>query len=244
MNGHSFLISERTFTYESATMNDTHITRIESGRVNCYLVKAEDGFVLIDAGYAKHRDIIDAALTEAGCDDLKLIVLTHGDFDHVGNCAYFRERFSCRIAMHGDDVGMVEQGDVFWNREMGRAKRVIGRLFTLLMRIGLDDKDRFSPDLLLKDGESLADFGFDATVHHLPGHSKGSIGILTADGDLFCGDLITNVSMPKRSELISNHDDYSKSLETIQHLDIQTVYPGHGTPFTKDALSQIFQEDK
>lgn len=225
-------------------MTDTHITRIESGRVNCYLIRVEDGFVLIDTGYAKHRGIIDAALAEAGCEDLKLIVLTHGDFDHVGNCAYLKKKFGCRVAMHPDDVGMVEKGDMFWNREMGRAKLAIGKLFVLLMRIGLDEKDRFSPDLLLKAGQSLAEFGFDATVHHLRGHSKGSIGLLTADGDFFCGDLFTNESMPKKSTLISNHNDYSRSLETMQGLDIQTVYPGHGTPFAKDAHSQLFQEEK
>ena len=224
-------------------MNNAHITRIESGGVNCYLVNVKDGFVLIDTGYAKHRDIMDAALAEAGCDDIRLILLTHGDFDHVGNCAYLREKFGCRVAMHNDDVGMVEKGDMFWNREMGRAKRVIGRLFTLVMRIGLDEDDMFSPDILLKDRQSLTEFGFEATVHHLPGHSKGSIGLLTADGDFFCSDVFTNGSMPKRSNLISNQDDYLRSLENIQSLDIQTVYPGHGSPFHRDALSSIFQEE-
>ena len=126
---------------------------------------------------------------------------------------------------------------------MGRAKRVIGRLFTLVMRIGLDEDDMFSPDILLKDRQSLTEFGFEATVHHLPGHSKGSIGLLTADGDFFCGDVFTNGSMPKRSNLISNQDDYLRSLENIQSLDIQTVYPGHGSPFHRDALSSIFQEE-
>ncbi len=224
-------------------MNNAHITRIESGNANCYLVKTKDGLVLIDTGYAKHRDIMDAALAEAGCDDIRLIILTHGDFDHVGNCAYLKERFGCRVAMHNDDVGMVEKGDMFWNREMGRVKRAIGKLFTLVMRIGLDEDDMFSPDILLKDGQSLTEFGFDATVHHLPGHSKGSIGLLTADGDFFCGDVLTNVSMPKRSTLISNRDDYIRSLESIQSLDIQTVYPGHGSPFHREALSSIFQEE-
>jgi len=224
-------------------MNDPHITRIESGGVNCYLVKGEDGSVLIDTGYAKHRDIITAALDQAGCKDLKLIILTHGDFDHVGNCAYLKKRFGCRAAIHRDDVGMVEKGDLFWNREMGLAKRVIGRMFAFLMRIGLGKEDRFSPDLLLDDGQSLAQFGFDATVHHLPGHSKGSIGLLTVDGSFFCGDLFANVSMPKKATLISNYDDYSRSLETVQKLDIQAVYPGHGMPFHKEALSSIFQEE-
>jgi len=223
-------------------MNDTNITRIESGGVNCYLFKVKDGFVLIDTGYAKYRDVIDAALAEAGCDALNLIILTHGDFDHVGNCAYLKEKFGCRVAMHSDDVGMVEKGDMFWNREMGRAKRAFGKLFLLIKRIRLDEEDMFSPDVFLKDRQHLAEFGFDATVHHLPGHSKGSIGLLTADGDLFCGDVFTNVSMPKGSDLLSNRNDYIKSLERIQSLDIQTVYPGHGLPFHRNALSNIFQE--
>jgi hydroxyacylglutathione hydrolase len=223
-------------------MNDTHITRIESSGVNCYLVKTKEGFILIDTGYAKDRDIIDAALAKAGCDSLNLIILTHGDFDHVGNCAYLRKKFGCKVAMHADDVGMVEKGDMFWNREMGRAMRTIGKLFTLIKRIRLDDEDMFSPDIFLKDRQYLAEFGFDATVHHLPGHSKGSIGLLTTDGDLFCGDIFTNVSMPKESELLSNRNDYTKSLERIQSFDIQTVYPGHGLPFNENALSHIFQE--
>ena len=142
---------------------------------------------------------MDVALAEAGCDALNLILLTHGDFDHVGNCAYLREKYDCKVAMSVDDVGMVEMGDMFWNREMGRGMRVLGKLFTFLMRIRLEEQDRFTPDILLKDTQSLTEFGFDATVHHIPGHSKGSIGILTTTGDFFCGDVFTNVSVPKKS---------------------------------------------
>jgi len=44
--------------------------------------------------------------------------------------------------------------------------------------------------MFLEEGQPLSDVGLDASVLHLPGHSKGSIGILTASGDLFCGDLL------------------------------------------------------
>ncbi len=224
-------------------MIDTDITRIESSGANCYLVNTKDGFVLIDTGYARDRGAIDAALAEAGCDNLRLVILTHGDFDHVGNSAHLRERFGCRIIMHQSDLGMVEKGDIFWNRDMGPVKRAFGRLFVVFKRLGLDKADRFSPDGLMEGGQSLSELGFEATVHHLPGHSKGSIGLLTAGGHFFCGDLFTNVSSPKKSTLVSNRDDYAASLEAIQQLDIKTVYPGHGTPFSQEALSGIFQEE-
>ena len=43
--------------------------------------------------------------TTAGCKlgSLKLIVLTHGDFDHTGNAAYLRHKYAIKIAMHFDN---------------------------------------------------------------------------------------------------------------------------------------------
>jgi hydroxyacylglutathione hydrolase len=62
--------------------------------VNSYLVAAGDGFVLIDTGKPEKRGDLDARLSAASCTsgNLKLIVLTHGDYDHAGNAAYLREK--------------------------------------------------------------------------------------------------------------------------------------------------------
>ena len=60
----------------------------------------------------------------------------------------------------------------------------------------LKKSDRFQPDVCLEDGDDLREYGFDAQVLHLPGHSNGSIGVLTAGGDLFCGDLLRNWGKP------------------------------------------------
>jgi hypothetical protein len=43
----------------------------------------------------------------------------NGDLDYAGNAAYLREEFGARIAMHHADSGMVERGDMFWNRNRG-----------------------------------------------------------------------------------------------------------------------------
>ena len=74
------------------------------GSVNCYLIETDDGFVLIDTGGSNKRADLVRALEGAGCKpgNLNLIVLTHGDFDHIGNCAFLREKFGTRAAMHID----------------------------------------------------------------------------------------------------------------------------------------------
>ena len=46
---------------------------------------------------------------------LRLIVLTHGDYDHAGNAAYLREKYGSKVAMHRDDSGRVERADWQWN---------------------------------------------------------------------------------------------------------------------------------
>ena len=205
------------------------------GSVNCYLIETEAGFILIDTGCSNKRAELEKRLESAGCrpGDLKLIVLTHGDFDHAGNAAYLRKKFGARIAMHHGDSGMVERGDMFWNRRRGNI--LLGTIARILFRFGR--KERFSPDLYVDEGYDLSEYGLDAKVLHLPGHSKGSIGILTADGDLFCGDLFENRDKPVLSSIMDDLTAAKASVEKLKALKIRTVYPGHGKPFLMEELT-------
>lgn len=228
------------------------IETINLGGVNCFLLKAGDGFVLIDTGFAARRDQLEKELGRAGCrpGDLKLIVLTHGDVDHVGNCAYLRAKYGAKIAMHRGDVGMVERGDASWNRK-AKPDRISFLFRAVIFFTGLFVRpgafDVFSPDVILEDGDDLSTYGCDAVVLHLPGHSKGSIGILMPGGDasggrsgtargtsgqaLFCGDLLMNMTRPGAHFMINDLADFNASLEKLRGLDIGTVYPAHGRPF-------------
>ncbi len=204
------------------------------GTVNCYLLQAGAGFLLIDTGPASQRIALEHALASAGCQpgNLRLIVLTHGDFDHTGNAAYLRDRFGTRIAMHADDAGMAEHGDMFWNRSS--ESQLMRLLAPLLFRFSR--ANRFVPDLQIAQGYDLSDHGFEARVISIPGHSSGSIGVLTADGDLFCGDLLQNVDEPDTNSIMDNPAACEASLERLQGFDIRTIYPGHGKPFPIEEL--------
>jgi glyoxylase-like metal-dependent hydrolase (beta-lactamase superfamily II) len=199
------------------------------GAVNCYLVKTDAGYLLIDTGSTNGRVELDQELESAGCKsgDLKLIVITHGDFDHTGNAAYLATKFGAKIAMHYDDLGMLEHGDMFWNRKKGHI--LIRTMAPIFFKFG--QSERRKPDLYVEDGYDLSEYGFDARVLHVPGHSKGSIGILTAGGDLFCGDLFENMKQPTLNSIMDDLAAASASIEKLKGLEIKTVYPGHGEPF-------------
>lgn len=205
------------------------------GGVNCYLINTGQGFVLIDSGCASQRRQLEDELASAGCQpgSLNLIFLTHGDFDHTCNAAHLRAKFGGKIGMHADDSGMAQHGDMFWNRKTGNA--LVGMLAAALFRFG--KANRFEPDLLFEDGGALTAYGLIASVVTLPGHSKGSLGVLTADGDLFCGDLFENPAQPVLNSIIDDPAAAQASVEKLKGLAVQTVYPGHGKPFAFDALA-------
>jgi hydroxyacylglutathione hydrolase len=211
------------------------------GLVNSYLIETISGCLLLDTGGSSARKELLEKIERCGCvgRNLKLILLTHGDFDHIGNAAYLRSAFGSKIAMHRDDSGMAEHGDMFVNRK--KPNIIINALLPLFS--GFGKNDRFTPDIYVSDGYDLSDFGLDAKIISLPGHSRGSIGIVTKNGELFCGDLLENTKGPKLNSLMDDHAAASVSIETLKNLDIKSVFPGHGQPFTMDLLLKSISGD-
>jgi hydroxyacylglutathione hydrolase len=164
--------------------------------VNCYLLRTDTGFVMVDSGMASGRDTVRDALAEAGCSagDLKLVVITHGDADHIGNAAWLRDEYRAPIAMSAPDAPMAVTGNMFASRR--GASPIVRTLVKVLglFGVGLPRDARFTPDLAFGEGDSLKEFGLDAKVLSLPGHSPGSLGILTAGRDFFSGDMLANGS--------------------------------------------------
>ncbi|MBN1536423.1 MAG: MBL fold metallo-hydrolase [Anaerolineales bacterium] len=199
------------------------------GAVNCFLIKGKNGFVLIDTGTSNNQGKVEKALSDAGCHPggLKLILLTHGDFDHAGNAAYLRKVYQTSIAMHAADSGMVEWGNMFASRK--KANGFIGFLATLIF--GFGRAKRFKPDLLVDEDFDLYAYGVEAQIIHIPGHSGGSIGILNPEGELICGDLFENVKTPALHSIIDDLKKANASIEKLMEYKIKNVLPGHGDAF-------------
>ena len=210
---------------------------IDLGFVNVFLVKAGDGYLLIDTGIAQQWARLESELLQAGClpANLKLVIVTHGDPDHAGNCAELQRKYGAKIAMHAGDVAMVKTGAPVKRRVKG----ILVKLFLWLAERMGGRFDCFEPDLLLEDGQGLAEYGLAAKVLHTPGHTKGSIAVLTDDGQLFVGDTLTNRNKPASASLIENEHELKDSLAILKRTNARVVYPGHGKPFSFDALVAI-----
>jgi len=215
------------------------VHRIDFGFVNAYLVREGEGYILIDTGMPQHWSRLEAELQEVGClpDKLKLAIITHGDVDHVGSCARLQKEYQARVAIHPGDQAAVEIG-AHVERE-GRG--IAGKIMVLLSKLvgGTGSFDTFQPDILLEDGQSLSEYGLAARVIHIPGHTKGSIAILTEDGQLFVGDTFSNQSRPGSAPFIQNFQELRDSTAQLKELKAKVVYPGHGNPFAFEQVQSI-----
>lgn len=215
----------------------SEIKVVNLGGVNCYLFKAKGSYLLVDTGFSNKRTALETELKSAGCQpgNLNLIVLTHGDSDHVGNGAYLHAKYGAPIAMHRSELEAIQKGDPALNKKLkhnltGIMVRIILSFFTL------KESDRFIPDIFVDEGYALSAHGFDARVLHLPGHSNGSIGVLTSEGDL-----LANRNRPAPGFGIFDTVEFGVSIEKLKALNVKIVYPGHGRPFP---LAQFLRNDR
>ncbi|MBN1161652.1 MAG: MBL fold metallo-hydrolase [Dehalococcoidales bacterium] len=202
--------------------------------VNCYLLKTGDTYFMVDAGVSFYRGGLKKALKQAGCrpGDIKLVMITHGDYDHTGNCAYLQKKYGARVAVHKSEAGALERGDMFAGRKnkQNTGLRISQALFKpLFFR-------KCKPDIFVGEGDDLSQYGIEGKIVHIPGHTTGSIGVLTGEGYFFCGDLLTNSNRPEKNKLVDDAAEMDASIEKMKALGIKTVYPGHGRPFRMEEL--------
>lgn len=226
------------------------IIRIDLGGVNCYLLKKGKDFLLIDTGghmlldkeFTDRRGLLLESLEREGCEpgNLKLVILTHGDNDHAGNAAYLKEHYNVQIAMHTGDVALVTDLDwgkmadsfnfrsLFNNIVFKLLRKQISKIYVKIIA----DFMKFTPDILIDEGTELSEYGFDARVLHLPGHTKGSIGILAGENELIAGDTLSNSKKPEPAPNAMDFGMLNKSIERIKIMGVKHIYPGHGQPFS------------
>lgn len=230
------------------------IIRIDLDNVNCYLGKENGNFILFDTGghllldkvYSDRRAALLNGLERAGCQrgNLKLILLTHGDIDHVANAQFLKEEYQTKIAIHTGDLELVEKPTIETMLRSSNYKsimlkivfQIIKKLIIKLSNRILSDLKPFKPDILVNDGDSLSEYGFSAKVLHLPGHTAGSIGVLTENGDLIAGDTFMNLKKPGIAPNAVDFKTMANSIARLKTMNLNTVYPGHGKPFRMSEL--------
>ena len=202
---------------------------------NQYLLIDPDGLTLIDAGMpGSHRKAL-SYLAGLGYkpEDLKRILITHADFDHIGGLAALKAATGAHIFASPVEAQAMAEGHA--SRPLNPRNRITKWFFDLSARL-------FKPapvqaDELLSDGQILPVLG-GLRVIETPGHTPGHLSFFAPSaGVLFCGDSIVSEETGLRGSRGANNWDQVKSDESVQKqaaLGARILCSGHG-PVVMDA---------
>jgi glyoxylase-like metal-dependent hydrolase (beta-lactamase superfamily II) len=208
------------------------------GMVNAFLIRGNEGCVLVDTGIPSSEKKIARVLARHGLSvkDINLIVVTHAHTDHAGSAARLRQLSGAPILAHQDDAGFYSRKEPMRYCPTGW----FGRFF-IKTPLPHEPYEGFTPDMMMRKGDSvnLQDFGVDGIVRHTAGHTPGSIAVELSSQDALVGDLIASgillggIAFTGRAMRPPFEDDP----QTVAHELVQMVengakrfYMGHGGP--------------
>lgn len=185
---------------------------LEGGNVG--IVRGDGEVALVDAGWTDETvELILSYLNlVADLEELRYILVTHSDRDHIGGLGRLQNEFNVEIVVNEADAGKISDP--------------------------LPPITPSKPDVIYKEQMKLTVGGVELELIPTPGHTPGSTCIYYRKQRLlFTGDVVMPPFFHARYNRIiqvpivrGSFDTYEASLRQLAKLEVDWLLPGHGMP--------------
>jgi metallo-beta-lactamase class B len=193
-----------------------------------YLITTDQGHMLVNTGVGSSAPMIQSNVESLGfrVGDIRLLLATHGHWDHVGAMAAIKRLTGARMLMHEADVPVLEDGG---NSDFRFFPKGRGTVY-----------EPVRVDQRLKDGETVRLGATELIAHHHPGHTKGatSFTFTVRDGgrDYRVGIINTagineGVQLLKSTGYPTIVEDYARTIARQKQMTIDVFLSSHAGQF-------------
>ncbi|MCL4465094.1 MAG: MBL fold metallo-hydrolase [Chloroflexi bacterium] len=206
----------------------------DGGHTELYLIEGDD-LALIDTGCTNcPGEYVAPALAALGREltDIKVILNTHGHFDHAGGNAALYDVAGAEVWLSERDAPVAADLELQFEKYFAQNDTLVGRADRLpASKETLYKQARPSKiDRKLADGEVLdLGRGVELRVLPTPGHTQGSVSFYwEREGLLFSGDALPGRgSRPGGFPLIYTPAAFEQTLDLIGSLDLRALCMSH-----------------
>jgi hydroxyacylglutathione hydrolase len=226
-------------------MNKTapQLFTLKFGINRCYIIKGKQAIMVDGAPPGKLPSFLkQLARLHIKPKEIKLIVLTHGDFDHIGSAKEIKEATGAKLAIHKNDRKCLEEGLFNWSPGV-TVWGIVSRFILMPYAVRFNFQP-VKPDIELTDNEfSLSEFGIDGKIIYTPGHTWGSVSVVLESGEAFVGCMAHNgfpfTFFPNLPIYAADPDRLIESWYMLKEQGAKMIYPGHGSAFP---ISKIMEK--
>lgn len=221
------------------------VFRVEASHNNFVLIDDGTDVTIVDSGYPKDRDLVDASVAKIGRSlaDVEAMLLTHGHVDHKGSAERLRLDHAVEVHCHRSEVrlarGEIKQQISMWELRRAWRPKIFRFALNAIRRGGLQP-EHVSDVSTFEDNETI-DVPGNPTAIFTPGHTEGHCGLhLQETGVLISGDALITVDLwdpgrhgPQMIRRQFNHDHAQalRSLDRFIGIEADVIVPGHGEPW-------------
>lgn len=198
------------------------------------------GLTLVDCGTRTSGPRLVRSLRMLGFAPTAVghIVLTHWHADHMGSAARFAASSAAPAVYAGAADAPAVRG---WNSRPHRSAPPgeVTRLGRLLSPFAAPGPP--VPDVQVVGDGDVLEWANGARVLATPGHTAGSISLLTAAGVLIAGDAVMNVGGLSRGigPFRSARSSEAATLRRLAGQEFDVLAVGHGPPVVTDARRRL-----